>query len=219
LNDDVTRRSLLLRVRDASDAAAWAEFEARYRELITRYARAKGIQPADADDICQAVMAKLCRSLRGFEYDPAKGRFRTYLNRAVRNEIAEQFSRPNRNAGTVGLDETVIAADDAGEDADALWEREWENHHLRLALATVRETFDESSVTIFTRLLAGETTESLAEAFATTTQAVHKIKQRIRNRMHELIARQIAEEDKPEIGLLDSPNRTTASDIEDRDTL
>jgi RNA polymerase sigma factor (sigma-70 family) len=218
VNDELTRRSLLLRVRDASDAVAWGEFEARYRELITRYARAKGFQPADADDICQAVMAKLCRSLRGFEYDPQKGRFRTYLNRAVRNEIAEQFSRPKRSLDTVEIDEAVIVADDAADGSDSLWEREWENHHLRLATATIRETFDESSVVIFTRLLAGETTESVAQAYATTTQAVHKIKQRIRNRMHELIARQIAEEDAPEIGLPDAPKGHAASDLEDNDT-
>ena len=196
----LTRRSLLSRVRDASDAAAWSEFEARYRELIVRYARARGLQPADADDVSQAVMAKLCRSLCNFEYDPGKGRFRTYLYRAVRNEVAEFFSRPNTRLNTVE-DCAAIPDTPAGDEADAEWEREWENHHLRLAMATVRTTFDEQSVQVFERLLAGDSVESLAESFSTSPQAVHKIKQRIRNRMHELIARQTAEEDDPEAAL------------------
>lgn len=187
-----------MRVRDASDAAAWAEFETRYRELIIRYARARGLQPADADDVCQAVMAKLCRALRGFDYDPRRGRFRTYLHRAVRNEIAELFARPNRRLNPVDVDDAAtrsVAPDDGG---DAQWEREWQSHHLRLAMQTIRATFDEASVSVFERLLAGDSTESVAESFRTTSQAVHKIKQRIRDRMHELIARQIAEEDDPE---------------------
>ncbi len=198
MNQDLTRRSLLLRVRDSSDVAAWSEFEARYRELITRYARARGLQPADADDVCQAVMTKLCRSLRSFEYDPQKGRFRTYLHRAVRNEVAEQFSRPNRPPHAVGTEEATIRVVDVDDSADGLWEREWENHHLRLAMLTIRETFDEASVSVFERLLTGESPEAVSVRFGTTSQAVHKIKQRIRNRMHELIARQVAEEDEPD---------------------
>jgi RNA polymerase sigma-70 factor (ECF subfamily) len=199
MDEDFTRRSLLVRVRDASDAAAWAEFEARYRELITRYARARGLQPADADDVCQAVMAKLCRSLRAFDYDPRKGRFRTYLYRAVKNEVAEQFARPKWRLHTVKDDEGgAIRSVEGDDDADAQWEREWENHHLRLAMLTVRATFDEASVSVFGRLLAGDSVESVAASFAATAQAVHKIKQRIRNRLSELIARQIAEEDDPQ---------------------
>ena len=197
MNSELTRRSLLSRVRDAADTAAWSEFEARYRELITRYARARGLQPADADDICQAVMARLCRSLRSFEYDPGKGRFRTYLYRAVRNQVAEHFSRPTPRIHSVD-DFGGLPAADAGDAADAEWEREWENHHLRLAMITIRTTFDNESVQVFERLLAGDSVESLAESLDTSPGAVHKIKQRIRNRMHELIAGQVAEEDNPE---------------------
>lgn len=198
MSNDLTRRSLLLRVRDAADADAWSEFEVRYRDLIFRYARARGLQPADADDVCQAVMAKLCRSLRAFEYDPRKGRFRTYLHRAVRNEIAEQFARPNRLPGAVQPVDAAAGRIDTHDESDAQWEREWENHHLRLAMVSVRASFDPASVSVFERLLAGDSPEAVAERFGTTQPAVHKIKQRIRNRISELIARQIAEEDDPE---------------------
>ena len=39
--------------------------------------------------------------------------------------------------------------------------------------------------------------ERVAADFKMTTQAVHKVKQRIRNRLKELIAGQIREEDQP----------------------
>lgn len=195
--EDLTRRSLLLRVRDASDTAAWAEFESRYRDLIIRYARARGLQPADADDVCQSVLTRLCRTMRDFAYEPGKGRFRTYLHRAVQNEIIDQFARPKCARNTVAaIDAESLALDEGG--ADSHWEREWENHHIRLALQSIRRTFDAESVAVFERLLAGESVESISETTELTSQAIHKIKQRIRNRMQELIARQIAEEDDPE---------------------
>lgn len=59
----------------------------------------------------------------------------------------------------------------------------------------VRATFEERSVEIFDRLLAGGTVNTVAEDYRTTAQAVHKVKQRIRNRLKELIAAQVKDED------------------------
>ena len=74
-----THPSLLSRVRDTDDVAAWHEFEARYGDLILRYCRARRVQHADAEDVRQLVMIGLASSLRSFTYDPARGRFRSYL--------------------------------------------------------------------------------------------------------------------------------------------
>ena len=62
-------------------------------------------------------------------------------------------------------------------------------------MQTVRATFDPKSVQMFDRLLAGDGVKRLASEFQTTTQAVHKVKQRIRDRLKELIADQVKEED------------------------
>jgi hypothetical protein len=51
-----TRASLLIRVRDPADQAAWHEFVEIYRPVILRLARQKGMQEADADDVAQQVL-------------------------------------------------------------------------------------------------------------------------------------------------------------------
>lgn len=196
MDTNLTRISLLSRVRDGANHAAWAEFEDRYRDLIVRYAQARGVQHTDAEDIAQIVMMSLAKSLRGFQYSAKRGRFRDYLGRIVRNAVSRNRSRPN--SPPVSLDVSEEAVDDVSDAADSLWEREWVDHHYRLALDTVRATFDTKSVEIFERLIEGETVTALAAAFDTTEQAVHKIKQRIRARMEELIAAQVREEDEPD---------------------
>jgi len=195
---DATRVSLLSRVRNQSDQAAWAEFEGRYRDLIRRYALARGVQYADADDISQLVLMSLATALRNFQYSPQRGRFRDYLGRVVRNAVARFRSRPN--PAPVSLDTYADQADDAvgAENPDPVWEQEWVDHHYRLALRTVRETFDPKSVAIFERLVDGAAVADVAVAHGTSEQAVHKIKQRIRARMEELIAAQIRDEDEPD---------------------
>ncbi len=195
METNVTRLSLLSRVRDSSNEAAWAEFESRYRDLILRYALARGLQHADAEDVSQIVFLSLSRALRGFQYSPQKGRFRDYLGRTVRNAVARFRARPN--PAPLSLDALEgLADEERGDDhADALWEQQWVDHHYRLALRTVRETFDRKSVEIFERLIEGREVCDVAVEFATTKQAVHKIKQRIRARMEELIVTQVQEED------------------------
>ena len=85
-----TQVTLLGRLRDPADERAWQTFEGRYRELIVRFSIRQGLQFTDAEDTAQAVLASLVRAMRTFEFDPKKGRFRDYLFRAVRNEIARQ---------------------------------------------------------------------------------------------------------------------------------
>ena len=93
---DTTHPSLLARVRDPADAAAWHEFEARYRDLIRRYCRRRGLQTADAEDVGQLVMLALARALQHFTFDRSRGRFRDYLGRVVNNAIQRHLSRPTQ---------------------------------------------------------------------------------------------------------------------------
>ena len=95
VDHELTQPSLLSRVRDGSDQAAWREFEAKYHELLLRYCRARGLQRSDAEDVRQIVMMNLAKFLRNFDYSPEKGGFRSYLGRVVRNSISRHFSRPN----------------------------------------------------------------------------------------------------------------------------
>lgn len=187
-----THPSLLLRVRDPSDHAAWREFDERYGELIVRYCRSRGLQHPDAEDVRQVVLISLASALRRFEYAPARGRFRSYLGRAVRNAITRHARRPG--AATCRL-ETPVADDASVEERDAMWEQEWVRHHLRVAMRTIRQTFEPRSVTAFDRLLAGATTEQVARELEMSTDAVHKAKQRIRDRLKRLIAAQLDDED------------------------
>jgi RNA polymerase sigma factor (sigma-70 family) len=195
---DLTRASLLSRVRDTADHEAWRDFERTYRDLVLRYSARRGLQPMDAEDVFQRVLLKLLRALPRFTYDPARGRFRDYLYRAVRSAISDHAARLERTPAPVDSDMLELAGA-AGPDAPALdsaWDQEWADHHYRLALATLRDTFDPRSLEMFERLLAGARVDAVALEYATTPGAVHKVKQRVRDRLKELIEQQVEEEDR-----------------------
>lgn len=197
MGSDTTSPSLLRRVRDPGDATAWREFDARYGELILRFGRRCGLQHSDAEDVRQMVMQKLSRALRSFEYEPGRGRFRSFLWCIVRNELARLKGRPRVAPHRVTTDGAWLSEAAAVESAEQRWEEEWTHHHLRLAMRDIRERFDPRSVQVFEALLAGSSVNTIAREFRMTPDAVHKVKQRVRNRLKHLIAAQIRDEDEP----------------------
>ncbi|MEE8154051.1 MAG: sigma-70 family RNA polymerase sigma factor [Phycisphaerales bacterium] len=197
MSSSTTSPTLLSRVRNPADKVAWREFDARYGEMIVRYGRRRGLQHADAEDIRQIVMVRLSKALLAFNYSPIRGKFRSFVGRIVRNEVIRLLSRPNITSRRVDSDGGESREPVNEEKLDRQWEREWADHHLRLAVGRLRRTYEPRSIDVFEQLLAGETVERVAADFNMTTQAVHKVKQRIRNRLKEIIAGQIREEDQP----------------------
>ena len=195
MDSSSTNVSLLSRIRDKADNAAWREFDERYRDLMLRYCRRRGLSQVDAEDVVQSTLAGLSESLARFTYDANRGRFRDYLSRCVRSEISRWAARPQVAVrGLLSKEGSRLPSPD-DDDGDATWEEEWVAHHYRRALATIRPQFDARSIEVFDRSIAGANVKLLADEFGMTEQAVYKVRKRIRDRLEEVIAEQIREED------------------------
>lgn len=80
-----TRLSLLLRIRDLSDAEAWQRFVDLYGPYVAKCCQAMGLQEADAADTTQAVLMKLMSVMQTWKLDGNKGSFRGWLRQVTRN--------------------------------------------------------------------------------------------------------------------------------------
>ncbi|TWT44529.1 hypothetical protein RAS1_09440 [Phycisphaerae bacterium RAS1] len=64
-----------------------------------------------------------------------------------------------------------------------------------LPMQMVERTFDARSVRVFNRSVAGASVTELAREFDMSEAAIHQLRHRIRDRMQELVAEQIRQED------------------------
>lgn len=80
-----TRATLIHRLQTGTDQAAWSEFVEIYRPAIVRTYLLKRLQAADADDVAQKVLVAVSRNIGKWKQDPQRARFRTWLQRVVRN--------------------------------------------------------------------------------------------------------------------------------------
>jgi len=189
-----TCAKLLARVSDGADPAAWPEFCARYGDLIRGFARRRGVQEADCDDVLQDVLVSLTRSLPGFTYDPAKGKFRAYLKTVVLRSI---FKKSRQKSPTVNLDavEELAQAAAADPQVDEYWEVEWRQHHVRLAMKTLATEFNAADQAAFQAyVVENQDAETVARRLGMSTAAVYQAKSRMVRRLSALISAQVAEE-------------------------
>jgi RNA polymerase sigma-70 factor (ECF subfamily) len=195
MRDVSTHLSLLARLRDGADAEAWREFDDRYRELLFAFARRRGLQPADAEDVAQDVLAAAHRAMPTFAYDPARGSFRGWLKTAAVRAVIK-LRRGGRDAlahPTEELDPGGGAAVDSA--AEEAWTAEWRRYHLRLATAKARREFRPETMRVFEAVaLDRRPAADVAAAYGLSLDAVYQAKSRVTARIREFVREQVEEE-------------------------
>jgi len=192
VHDLRTSPSLLLRWAEGIDPEAWQEFSDRYGGLIRRVLAERGVQPSDRDDIAQDVLISLVKAMPGFEYDPARGRFRSYLKTVVIRALARRHRR-RKAPPPLGLDPEMI--EPADEAFELIWERQWRRYHLRRAWARLDAEFSDLDRAIFDAYaIQGLRAQSAADAYGVTVDRVYRIKSVILARLSRVVEEQVAEE-------------------------
>ncbi len=185
-----THATLLQRLRSGNDQVAWRDFADRYGLLIRNVARRHGLQDADCDEIVQDVLISLARAMPAFRYDPARGRFRGYLKTVVVHSV---FQRLRQKRSEASIETIAGTADDAG--AEQVWDDEWRQYHLRLAMHTIRHEFNDSDCAAFDRYaVRGEDAKATADMLGMTLDQVYQAKSRILKRLTDIVAQQVSDE-------------------------
>jgi RNA polymerase sigma-70 factor (ECF subfamily) len=147
-----TRHTLIVKLRDPADAGAWREFVAIYEPLVYGLARRKGLQDADARDLCQEVFRTVAQAIDRWDTDPARGRFRGWLSRSARNLLVNFLTRRPyrlRGSGSTSVQELLEAQPAGDPSATALFEAEYRRRLFRWAADQVKSEFTSKTWNAF----------------------------------------------------------------------
>ena len=186
-----TSPSLLLRIRNPEDEDAWQEFHAIYSSVVHAYCFQRQLQPPDADDITQEVMATVATRIRNFEYDPGKGRFRGWLGTITMNRIRDWWEKKNRRSNMV-VSEIPEAM--AGGDSD--WVAVFSEQIFRIACERIRSQFNSQTWQSFEDAwVRNLPPQEIAQQLGIALHTVYVNKSRVLKRLEEevrLLAEDIA---------------------------
>ncbi|WP_165227001.1 RNA polymerase sigma factor [Aquisphaera insulae] len=195
-----TRASLLVRIRDGRDAEAWSQFVEMYGPLIYDYGRRGGFQDADAADLAQEVLQAVAGAAGRFEYDPARGSFRSWLftvARTKRLDLAARLARHPRGSGRSSVMEQLgeLAGPRDGEAEEAEWRLACEQRLVDLAAEQIRGEFREPTWQAFWQTFVEHAApQEVASRLGMTIGAVYAARCRVLARLRERV-RQLRDDD------------------------
>jgi RNA polymerase sigma-70 factor (ECF subfamily) len=182
-----TSSTLVKRLQDVQDGDAWQTFVDVYGPLICRYCRRRGLQEADAADVTQEVLAQVVRSIRTFEYQPERGRFRDWLGTVARGKLVHwcEKRRPEVH-GAAGEDSPDLLAGAAGPGSEAEWTADFHAGVLQAALARIRPHFEAVTWRAFERTwLDNRPAADAAGELGLPVAAVYVAKSRVLKRLRD----------------------------------
>ncbi len=182
---NTTRPSLLIRVKNRDDAESWREFDGLYRPLLMKYAHRRGLSEHDAEDIAQGCLATVSQRIRDFKYDPRRGRFRAWLKTVVNHLVSDLLRKRLERSAESGELRIPQCREESPED---VFERTWEEEHLRYCLRPLREEVEPQTYDAF-RLYAIDhwPIKGVCKALDMTPNQVYLAKHRIVRRLREKI--------------------------------
>jgi RNA polymerase sigma-70 factor (ECF subfamily) len=183
----LTRPSLLVRIRDASDREAWRQFVEVYAPLVYQFARRRGLQDADAADLTQDVLHAVAGASKRLVYDPQRGTFRAWLYTVARNKLRNFLLARQRRREDA--DPELLNEQPAREEVEQ-WEREYEQRLFDWAAEQVRGHFHESTWQAFWMTAVEDRgAAETAARLGISVGAVYIAKSRVLARLREQIQR------------------------------
>lgn len=189
-----TRYSLLLRIQDPRDERAWGEFVSLYEPLVYGLARRKGLQDADARDLCQEVLRAVAKAAGRFKPNPVQGSFRTWLFRIARNlmlNLLRQQRRQGRGSGESDLIRLLEAQPAPSDEYSRMLERDYRRRLFRFAAESIRgqfapATWDAFWLTAVENRAASEAAAQVGLSVGAVYIAKSRVLARLRQRVLEI---------------------------------
>jgi RNA polymerase sigma-70 factor (ECF subfamily) len=186
-----TRFTLLARLQDPANQLAWEEFVAVYEPAVYGFARKKGLQDADARDLCQDVLRAVALAIERWEPDPRRGSFRAWMFRIARNMLINfctQRRRHTRGSGDSQLHRVLAEAPARRNGDSALYEAEYRRQLFAWAADIVRGEFADSTWQAFWQTaVEGRETKVVAAALDMSAGAVYIARSRVIARLRARI--------------------------------
>jgi RNA polymerase sigma-70 factor (ECF subfamily) len=186
----VTLLRTLRETQSGVDDAAWARFVDMYGTVVYHLVRmlSPGISDADTDEAVQDVFVRLACILRAGAYDPARGKFRTYLSTLTRRLLIDRYRESARRQGRqIGLEaaDDIAFENDPGEWMDAKW-------RVACRMAAERRVMEESAISgqsreLWSLLVEGVPVKEAARRLGIPANTASKIKRRIEERILVLV--------------------------------
>ena len=185
-----TNASLIARIKDPDNAAAWNVFEKLYRPVIFRIARAKGLQYADAADLVQTVFLSVAGAIESYEHRDGGPAFRNWLSRITRNAILKAITRQPKDRAVGGSQLINVFSEIAAPDVETneMIDNELRREVFTQAAERVRESVQPTTWLAFEMsVLQKQSIEKVSKQLEISPGNIYAARSRVMKRLKEAV--------------------------------
>jgi RNA polymerase sigma-70 factor (ECF subfamily) len=182
-----TSASLLERLSDRPDGAAWRRLVDLYTPLLRGWLGRHGLQACDVEDLVQDVLAVVVRELPHFRHNRRTGAFRRWLRTILVHRLRDFWRARQLRPQPAGGDRwqhLLEHLSDPDDPLSRLWDEEHDRHVVRLLLERIEGDVTPSTWQAFRRVVVeGRDEETVAAELGLSVNAVFIAKSRVLSRL------------------------------------
>lgn len=178
-----TKETFILSLKEGGDEGWWAFYD-KYASLIVGFARSRGCDPNQAEDVLQETVLALYRHMATFDYDRDRGKFRSLIFRVALSKIGDVFRKARRRtnlAHSIQNEKTKSSLYQIDERKwREEWDAEWDRQIMSEAIDEVRgrvksKTFESFKNVFLDGKSVKETAKKMGIPANTVSQHKHKV--------------------------------------------
>lgn len=183
-----TRLTLMQRLKNRNDNRSWEEFCDAYRGFIFSVLNRMKVEHELIDDLMQDILISVWKSLPGFEYDPSKGRFSSWLATISINTVKSAQLKKSRLLAREHKAYTQQTQETESELVDMI-EKEWAAFLTETAWTNVSKGLSEVMRQCFEGFMDGKNLNKIAQELGLPDNTVRVYKSRVNTLMKREIYR------------------------------
>jgi RNA polymerase sigma-70 factor (ECF subfamily) len=177
-----TPLTLLERLRQPGDDAAWGRFVELYTPVLFTWARRCGEDEHDAADLLQEVFIALVQTLPTFTHN-GQSRFRAWLRTLLLNKLRDRKRRQTRAGRALAQRPCEEMLPDV---AELFWEADYHREVARRALELMQAEFAPTTwKACWDTIVQGRAVEQVAHELGITENAVYIGRCRVLRRLRQ----------------------------------
>ncbi|MDD7985213.1 sigma-70 family RNA polymerase sigma factor [Lentisphaera marina] len=179
-----TRITLIQRVKNPDDQAAWTDFCEYYSGFITMLLNKMKVPNSLHHDLTQELMLKLWKSIKSFDVDDSRARFRTWLGKVLRNSVIDYMrsenARKNREFRTGEEDNYFNILAGGNSDLDKVIHQEWTDYMLNQAIEHLKSSFSGNAIEVFMMSSQGNSVKEISQNLSIPANTVYVLRSRVK---------------------------------------
>lgn len=184
-----TRPSLILRLGDPADDAAWMEFLQIYEPTLFQLAARWGLQDADAAEVVQETLLAVTNAIPKFKSE-GDGAFRGWLAKIVRNKLADHLAKRSKQERGSGDSNVLRWLDQQACETspESIWDWQAKRQIFAWAADCLRNQVSASTWDAFYRTsVCGESVADVAKDLGIREGMIYVARSRVMARLRKAV--------------------------------